>query len=121
MFKYYLTEMALQGKYKDSMEEFKKNPPIRISITNNDARKELENFLREKFDNEINVRIIKRDKSKTFDSYYEIDLTPLYRNTGENGILFKQIVSEIKSHLKEKHISEHAYELFVKNVGKLTK
>lgn len=111
--------MALQGKYKENMEEFKKNPPIKTSITNDTMRKDLENFLKDKFDNEIRVRIVKRDKSKTFDSFYEIDLSPVFKNTGENGILFKQIVSEIKSHLKEKHISDHAYELFVKNIGVL--
>lgn len=111
--------MALQGKYKDKMDQFNKQPHLKISVTNEPTKKELEKDLKENFDSDIRVRIVKRDKSKTFDSFYEVDLSPVFKNTGENGTLFKQMVSEIKSYLKEKHISEHAYELFVKNVGKL--
>lgn len=111
--------MALQNKYKDQMDDFKRQPHIKTSITNEDTKKQIEKYLKDNVDTEIKVRIVKRDKTKTFDSYYEIDISPVFKHTEDNGVLFKQIVADIKEYLSTIHISKHAYELFVKNIGNL--
>lgn len=115
---YYL-EMALKNKYKEQMDDFNSNPPIKAPITNTETAKKIENFIKSEIDDDkgVRVRIVKRDKSKTFDSFYEIDITPIYKNTGDNAVLFKKIVADIKSYLQNANISKHAYEIFVKNVG----
>lgn len=120
MFNYYL-EMALQGKYKEEMAEYKKQKPIKTSITNKETLKEIQTYLQKNIDSDIKVRIFASDKTKTFDSYYEIDITPIYRNTEDHAALFKRAVSDIKKYLKDIHISTHAYKLFVKNIGFLDK
>lgn len=113
----YYIEMALKGNYKSEMDKFKENPRIKAPVTNKQTQKEIQAYLKENIDDEIMVRILKRDKTKTFDTYYEIDLSGVYKNTGDNAALFKKIVKDVRDYMNSKNISKYAYELFVKNVG----
>lgn len=112
MFKQYL-EMALKSNYKQEMDEYKKNPPIKKEKTSPKVKNQIQTFLRENVEDKILVRIVKTQE----EPFYEIDLTSAHKESEGNTKLFNKIISDIKKYLKTLNVESDCYKLYVKNKG----